>query len=179
MFAVALVATALGATACERTAERERRDTERAIAEATMTDARADEEAAKKTQAAEHKVAAQATQFLSAVNREKADATYRLRVAIDQAEKRLANLDADVKPDGKVTYDDSSKNSSAIQKLISRRDELKTDLDSIEVAAPHEWPALKIRIDRDIGSDRIRPIPVAPAPTMPITPTPSEETPGT
>jgi hypothetical protein len=175
---IALVGAAIVTMACQKSSERERRETERAIADATKAAAQADEEAAKKTQTAERKVAAQATEFLAVVNREKADSTYKLHVALDSVDKRLGELDADVKSDGKVAFDSGSKHADEIQRLITRRDALRADLDGIETAAPHEWPALKARIDRDIGRPRLRPIPVAPAPTAPITQPPPEE-PGT
>src|SRR6185369_10025073 len=101
-------------------------------------------------------------------NREKADSTYKLHVSLDDIDKRLGELDANVSSEGKVTYDSSSKHGADIQRLITRRDALRSDLENVETAAPHEWPALKARIDRDIGRPRLRPFPVPAAPTAPI-----------
>lgn len=174
MFAV----VSIGA-GCEKSSERERRETERAIAEASKATTKADEQATKKTQRAEQRVAQQATEFLAAVSREKADATYDLHVALDKVDKQLAELDVEVKQDGTVSYDRGSKKAPEIERLVNRRDALRADLDLLETAAPHEWPALKSRIRRDIDNQSAKPTVAPPARRGPSVPPGQEPVPGT
>ena len=114
--------------------------------------------ASHKNREAEQKAAEERREMLTAVAREKTDYMDRLHKELDTIDKDLAELRFEPaltgKDGGHVFGNRPQKEIDKIQKLVTRRDLLRYDLDAIGRVVDHEWPTLKTRIDRDLGKDQ-------------------------
>jgi len=154
---LAVALSAVTAVGCSKSADTERREAEKAAAQADQKAMEAESEAAKKVRAADQKATEETMDFLTAVTREKGEMTGKIQDQLEKIEKRLGELKVDVKEtamkDGKYVYDHQSKDVAEIERLLARRANLRADFDAIKTTIPHDWPALKAKIDRDLSPE--------------------------
>jgi hypothetical protein len=153
-----VIASSLALVNCNKSAEQERREAEKAATKAEKETSKATTEASEKSGEAKEKASRESQEYLTTVTREQADYRTKINENISDIDKRLGELKVDMTKakDGMPTYDKTSKSAPEIQRLLNRRQTLKNDLDEMGKTDPHDWPALKNRIDRDLSEEGMR-----------------------
>jgi hypothetical protein len=144
MGVVALCAFAAVCTgACKKSSEAEREQ----VGKAEVRSAEATNEANK----AQGEVTKEKNEYLTAVRREQLELRGKLQDQIDDIDRKLLDLKIDMRKDGAVRVDPTSKDAKKIEELITRRQKLEADVNIIERADERGWDEIKANVEQDLS----------------------------
>lgn len=143
---VALIAAApLTTVGCKKSVETERRE----AVEAT-------DEAREKFAKAHEKAVDEQNDYLAAIRREQIDYRERIHDELDDIDRKLTDMRADIGRDGLVRYDERRGDASKVKELVDRRVLLRTDADALESSTEKDWDSVKAKLDTDLGERKVR-----------------------
>lgn len=140
---VALVGVATGG--CKKSVEAERKE---AI--------EASEDAREKFAKAHEKAVDEHNDYLAAIRREQIDYRQRIHEELDDIDRKLTDMRADIGRDGVVRYDEKRGDAAKVKELVDRRVLLRTDADALDSATEKDWDTVKAKLDADLGDRPLR-----------------------
>ena len=140
-----VAAVCLATTGCKKSVETERKEATEAADDAREKFAKAHDKAVD-----EH------NDYLAAIRREQIDYRERIHDELDDIDRKLTDMRADIGRDGIVHFDEKRGDAAKVKELVDRRVLLRTDADALESSTEKDWETVKAKLEADLGERKTR-----------------------
>ena len=105
---------------------------------------------------AQEKATDERNDYLAAIRREQIDYRERIHDELDDIDRKLTDMRADIGRDGIVHFDEKRGDAAKVKELVDRRVLLRTDSDALDSSTEKDWEVVKAKLDADLGNRPLR-----------------------